>query len=218
MQFLATIIEFLQQKPTTKIINIRASFTEEELGEFLAMKGFKQIYRRKMKIEKKSLQDSQPFPSSLQLISWDDKYTEQVSQLCVDFSNVRADRELFPYFHDLQCSLKFSKKVKEHAWGRFYPELSFILLHQERPIGICFITEFDPNFGYIPYFGIHPDFQKLGLGFKLLTLCLLNVFDQKTQWDRVELDVTRGIPAENLYEKVGFEVLREYSMFNWNRI
>ena len=58
----------------------------------------------------------------------------------------------------------------------------------------------------------------MGLGSKLLSNSLLNVFDLKKKWDRVELDVTQGIPAEKLYEKVGFETSREYSMFNWNRL
>lgn len=217
-QFFLDIIEILQKKPSTKIINIGGHFKEVELENLLETKGFKWVNRRKMKIIKESIKTSQNFPPQMQLIPWNDKYIEDISQLVFDFSKVRADNEIFPYFQDLPSSQKFSNKVKENAWGTFYPELTFILLNQEKPIGICFITEFDSAFGYIPYFGIHPDYQKMGLGSKLLSNSLLNVFDLKKKWDRVELDVTQGIPAEKLYEKVGFESLREYSMFNWNRV
>jgi len=217
-QFFLDIIEFLQKMPSTKIINIGGHFKEVELDNLLETKGFKFMNRRKMKIVKDSLNNIQNFPPQMQLIPWNDKYSEEISQLCLDFSKVRADNEIFPYFHDLQSTQKFTKKIKENAWGDFYPELSFILLDNEKPIGICFITEFNPDFGCIPYFGVHPDYQKKGLGSKLLSNSLLNVFDLKKKWDRVELDVTQGIPAEKLYEKVGFESLREYTMFNWNRV
>jgi len=201
-QFFLDIIEFLQKMPSTKMINIGGHFKEVELDNLLETKGFKFVHRRKMKIVKELLNTKQNFPPQMHLVQWDDKYIEEISQLCLDFSKVRADNEIFPYFQDLPSSQKFSKKIKEDAWGTFYPELSFILLNKEKPIGICFITEFDYAYGYIPYFGVHP----------------LNALDLKKKWDRVELDVTQGIPAEKLYEKVGFETSREYPMFNWNRV
>ena len=47
---------------------------------------------------------------------------------------------------------------------------------------------------------------------------LNQAFSVQAKWEEIALDVTNGIPAQHLYKKVGFELGRDYSFLNWNRV
>jgi hypothetical protein len=47
---------------------------------------------------------------------------------------------------------------------------------------------------------------------------LNQAFSVQAKWEKIALDVTNGIPAQHLYKKVGFELGRDYSFLNWNRV
>lgn len=77
-------------------------------------------------------------------------------------------------------------------------------------IGTAWMT-FDGRRIHLHHFGIHPDYQRKGLGLRLAKECLKHVKEKGYQ---VKLEVHRSNTAAiGLYKKVGFTYLGDYDVF-----
>ncbi|MHC1705248.1 MAG: GNAT family N-acetyltransferase [Tenuifilaceae bacterium] len=80
----------------------------------------------------------------------------------------------------------------------------------EKIIGTCWMT-FDGRRIHLHHFGIHPDFQRRGIGLELAIESLRFV---KQKGYQVKLEVHKdNIAAIELYKKLGFTYLGDYDVY-----
>jgi ribosomal protein S18 acetylase RimI-like enzyme len=80
----------------------------------------------------------------------------------------------------------------------------------EKIIGTCWMT-FDGRRIHLHHFGIHPDFQRRGIGLELAKESLRFV---KQKGYQVKLEVHKdNIAAIELYKKLGFTYLGDYDVY-----
>ena len=224
-QIMDKAITFLQEKPEVKILNIGGNISFEGDSEFYHERNFKKYNRAKMEISQEKIignslkehYDEIIKKKNVPFIEWDDKYIQSTAELCLDHGQNNLDNEIFPYFLNEQCTQKFMTLLLANKWGKFDPKTSFLLLKDNIPIGACFITTLQPKRGYIPYIRIFPKYNSLGFGKSLLYKSLLSVFKANADWNFIDLDVTYGNFALNLYKSLGFEITREYSLWNFRK-
>ncbi len=219
------LLEFLQPNPDITIITISGLIDFPEKEQYYEKLGFTPYDRYSMRVSlnkiKKiiinTLETTPNFDETVQLVDWDEKFTEQTIHLCIDYEHQNVDSQIFPYFQNTKCTSKFMELLKHNQWGKFLPETAFVVLKDEIPVGVCFITEMQPDFGYIPYICIHPDHAHKGYGRFLLRESLLKAFKKKPEWKTIGLDVTCKNYALNLYTSLGFEETRRYTMWSMKK-
>jgi len=80
----------------------------------------------------------------------------------------------------------------------------------EKIIGTCWMT-FDGRRIHLHHFGIHPDFQRRGIGLELAKESLRFV---KQKGYQVKLEVHKdNVAAIELYKKLGFTYLGDYDVY-----
>jgi GNAT superfamily N-acetyltransferase len=88
------------------------------------------------------------------------------------------------------------------------PAGAFLAYHRETPAGLV-VSLMYPNFTYIGPLGVHPDFQRLGIGFTLMEHVLEWLEGQGVT--RVALDASpMGLP---IYERLGFAPCDQVDIF-----
>ena len=88
------------------------------------------------------------------------------------------------------------------------PAGAFVAHNHETTVGVVFSLMY-PDFAYVGPLGVHPDFQRLGIGFALMKHVLEWLEGQGAT--RVALDAsTMGLP---IYEKLGFVAFEQVNIF-----
>lgn len=82
---------------------------------------------------------------------------------------------------------------------RLQPAGAFIASHRETTVGVVFSLMY-PDFTYVGPLGVHPDFQRLGIGFALMERILEWLDGQGVT--RVALDASPM--GQSIYERLGF--------------
>ena len=71
--------------------------------------------------------------------------------------------------------------------------------------------------GYIPDIVIDHDYRGRGLGKAILIHSMKRQLKSDAAITKVDLDVTLSNDARLLYESLGFENVREYTMYTWKK-
>lgn len=95
-----------------------------------------------------------------------------------------------------------------HLMRALQPAGAFLAHYRENPAGVVFSMMY-PDFTYIGPLGVHPDFQRLGIGFALIEH-LLDWLDQQGI-ARVALDASPM--GQSIYEKLGFVACDQVNIF-----
>ena len=91
---------------------------------------------------------------------------------------------------------------------KLQPAGAFLAHDHETPVGVVFSLMY-PDFTYIGPLGVHPDFQRLGIGFVLMEHVLEWLEQQGVM--RVVLDASPK--GQSIYEKLGFAAFDRVNIF-----
>eukprot|EP00834_Sanchytrium_tribonematis_P001128 NODE_24_length_41419_cov_0.818780.p29 type:complete len:149 gc:universal NODE_24_length_41419_cov_0.818780:16736-17182(+) len=89
-----------------------------------------------------------------------------------------------------------------------WPQLSYVCIIDEKVVGYCLgkIEEDDKHHGHITSLAVHPQYRRLGVAKKLITLSVLQMkraWKTKAVFLHVRVSNTN---AQGLYEQIGFKI------------
>lgn len=99
------------------------------------------------------------------------------------------------------------------AQGAFNPEVWWLALEAGRPVGVLLIAETPEWESWdVSYVGVVPEARRRGLGRTLVRLALAEARRRKAHHLTIAVDA-RNLPAQKLYEGLGFEPFDEREVF-----
>jgi GNAT superfamily N-acetyltransferase len=143
---------------------------------------------------------------------------EEVSSLIFTCNDGHIDQDVFPeFFGTPEACLRLLENIEANRYGVYKDGQSWLLNSNETNIGACFLTIRNGDTGYIPDIAIEPEFRGKGLGKALLIHSMKRQVESEEEMTKVDLDVTLSNNARFLYESLGFDIVREYSMYTWKK-
>ncbi|MHA2363389.1 MAG: GNAT family N-acetyltransferase [Candidatus Hodarchaeales archaeon] len=129
------------------------------------------------------------------------------------------DGLIFSRFAGIEGCQRLVREVEESVYGEYDSNYSRILKHNDKSIGVCFLTKYsNKRFGYIPEIFLLPKYQGKGLGKVILVHTIKYFIENEPDFAQVELDVTlSNDTAANLYKSVGFKETNKYSVYIWQK-
>lgn len=142
--------------------------------------------------------------------SWKPEYLDPISEVIFESFSTAPDAKFDPRFRTVEGSKKVVTMIVNSIMGDFLPDCTSVLMHEQKPVGICFANLTSNVMGNIPLVGLKKSSQGKGLSIHLLhnTLktVIRNVIDAKL--DTMEFNATvetDNFPALKMYRKVGFK-------------
>lgn len=149
-------------------------------------------------------------PEGYSIDSWKPEYLNAAGEIIYESFHTAPDAKFDPRFRTPEGSKKVVKMLSESIIGDFLPACTSVLIHENKPVGICFGNLTAPEIGNIPLIGLMPSAQGKGLSLHLikntLTCFIRELIDGKIDCLEVNATVeTDNFPALKMYRKVGFK-------------
>ncbi len=191
----------------------------EVISNHLIKIGFSKFDRAYMSLERADIESArQPeLSEDMKFEMYNESQRDEVSKILFKANDGLVDQIAFPHFFStLETCNKVVSDIENSVYGEYKEPFSWILRNSGQIIGICLMSiRNNGDTGYIPYIVIDPDYQGKGLGRSLLIHSMKKIIDGEPDIVKVDLDGTLENDARFLYKSVGFENVREYSMYIW---
>jgi len=162
--------------------------------------------------------DPGPLPDGWRLSHWQGKLLLPTAETVFDSYRGSFDATLCRDYRDRPGCLRFLKNLIENpACGVFSPTATILALdHFGQVGGVLLVTKTQNSTGMIPQISVRRDVQGRGLGSYLLRKLFFNCPSQGL--DRVTLSVSDANQrAHRLYLRMGFQPLKEFNAYIWER-
>lgn len=151
-------------------------------------------------------------------IRWQDKFIGSAAEVIYDSYQGSYDSTICWDYQSRQGCLRFVRNLIENpACGQFFGEDTLVALDSRGQLcGILLGTRISRGTAMIPQISIRRDCQGRGLGSAMLNTYLAHCREQGLA--RVTLSVSEGNDrAFRLYQRKGFEILKSFHAFIWDR-
>ncbi len=150
---------------------------------------------------------------------WEDSFFEPMAELVVSAYRDHVDSRVNDQYCSRQGALKFLKNIVVFpGCGVFQPEASFITLARRtgQLVGALLVSQVAPRVAHITQVCVRQELQGAGIGTQLLVRALNHL--RQRGYEGVSLSVTaENQPAVRLYRRFGFEVLKGFAAFVWEK-
>ncbi len=165
-------------------------------------------------------QTMEPLPDGYKMIAWGDEewkpgYVEGVAKSISEAFGKANDSRWDPRFRTVEGSRKVAGLLSEGHMGLFLPDCTSVLLHDDEPVGFCFMLQTDVTAGNIPLIGIRPSERKRGLGKQLLRSSLIRAINAIMAEKLLLTEITATVDTDNyfalkMYRRFGFQETVNY--------
>ncbi|MFX0115934.1 MAG: GNAT family N-acetyltransferase [Candidatus Hodarchaeota archaeon] len=212
---------FTHLKENSPTISIGRDLSEA-LGKQIVELGFQRFERARMSISRSEIDElKEPaLPPEFTFTAWNKEMQGLLVKVLGQshFVSDHVDGQVFPQFLGVEGFRVLLEGIENSTYGQFKEQFPRVLNHNGKPIGICFLTAFPSNVGYIPEIVIAPPYRGKGLGKALMIHSIKHFMEIEPEIPRVDLDVTLdNIPAATLYPSLGFQEQQRYFLSVWNR-
>jgi len=142
---------------------------------------------------------------------------EEAAAILAEAYRGHPGRHLHLEVRDEDQAHAFLQTVARGGYGTFDP--AFARLYRSNPDaipeGMIIGSRAAPGIGFVLHVAVHPAAQGKGIGTHLVRE-LADAF-RDAGYDRIGLGVTDGNPARRLYERLGFEPVRNLTAWYWWR-
>jgi len=181
--------------------------------------GFRKLDRAHMTLGRKSIEDidNPQLSDGMKYEVYDNSQIDELSQVVLNSNEGNIDQIVFPnLFGTVENCKTLIENIENNVYGEYKKPYSWLLIEDNRIIGACLMTiQNKGDTGYIPDIVIDPNYRGKGLGKMLLIHSMKKIIDGEPDIVKVNLDVTLENDARFLYKSVGYETVREYSMYTW---
>jgi ribosomal protein S18 acetylase RimI-like enzyme len=148
---------------------------------------------------------------------WSDHYQDAASQLIASAYGSHVDSRINDQYRSAASARRFLYNIVQYpGCGAFYRPASYAAFEAAsgRLCGISLASLVSPECGHITQICVSPEVQGTGVGYELLRQSLTTLRD--AQCHAASLTVTAANrEAVELYERVGFTVVRRFSAYVW---
>lgn len=151
---------------------------------------------------------------------WEDRFFEPMAELTVSAYRGHVDSRINDQYCSRQGALKFLKNIVVFpGCGMFQPEASFVTLarHTGQLAGAILVSQVAARVAHITQVCVRRQLQGCGIGRHLLVRALNHL--RQRGYEGVSLSVTaENQPAVRLYRRFGFDILKGYAAFVWEKL
>jgi ribosomal protein S18 acetylase RimI-like enzyme len=180
---------------------------------------FRKIDRAYMTVAREPIEalKTPTLPEDFELELYEDSQIDELAQLMFKGNNNHIDQIVFPnFFGSVEACKDLIGNIVNNVYGEYREPYSWLLKENGKLVGACLMTiRKNGEAGYIPDIVIDPDYQGRGLGKAILIHSMKEILEGESDILRVDLDVTLENKALFLYESIGYEQVREYSIYVW---
>ncbi len=135
------------------------------------------------------------------------------AEVLVEAYRDHPSRQLHPEAHDLESATAFFEGFRAGGYGATASAFYRMQLVDDTCVGIIAGAEAAPGVGFILHVATAPQAQGTGVGTQLIRELAAEF--RHYGYDRIALGVTCGNPAEQLYERLGFNHLMPVETYAW---
>jgi ribosomal protein S18 acetylase RimI-like enzyme len=218
-KLLTHVIETLQQSPG--IHRVEAQLLAHATGDVarpFTAQGFSRHPRVFMNFEiGRHPQTTPALPPDFEIRPWLEDQYQATAALITSAYRGHVDSDINDQYRTLTGSLRFLNNiVRFPGCGTFDPLASF-LVFQRRAwslVGVILCSQVRADVGHITQVCILPEYRSAGLGVALLAATTRSLRERNCR--AISLTVTKANDrAIALYQRIGFESLREFDAFVW---
>ncbi len=148
-------------------------------------------------------------PIGYKIVSYGDIYKDELVELIYKSFKNSTDVYYDPRFGTIEGCRDIAQKVTQSIYGRFFPHVSKVVLHENKPVGFCLANLTAESIGNIPLVGMLDEHRGLGLS-KLLLRVTLSDFISYNHQGLINLTEINASVDENnfsafkMYQNAGF--------------
>lgn len=195
------------------------SWVTEAISNRFVELGFRKLDRAFMTLDRESIEamENPELPEDMKFEVYDNSKIDEFSQLVFKSNDDHIDQIVFPnFFGTIAMCKELIENIEKSVFGDYKEPYSWLLRENGRLLGGCMLTIRNKGeAGYIPDIVIDPDYQGQGLGKAILVHSMKELLAGEPDIVKVDLDVTLENNARFLYKSLGYETVREYSMYTW---
>jgi ribosomal protein S18 acetylase RimI-like enzyme len=219
LRLLDHVLETLLATPGVSRVEAQLPHADaQELEHYFSEYGFKSYLRRFMVYRLRPL--AEPAAAAEFVIEpWERRHDRMAAQFIYQTYRGHVDAVINDQYASAEGAERLIDNIFDlHGCGEPVPQASLVAVHRatQKLAGLVALTAVRQTTSHIPQVAVGPQFQSRGLGTALLDLAFGEAAHRGYQ--EVSLTVTdlnRG--AVRLYERLGFETLRTFGAFVWNR-
>lgn len=150
---------------------------------------------------------SKPIPEGYKIVEWDSKYKDDIINVINTAFRDTSDALFDPRFETKEGCKDIYSKITQSIYGRFLEDCSCILLHNKKPVGICFANITAGRIANIPLIGMDKAHCSKGLGEAMLHTVLNKLVNRHLR-NLTEVNAsteTDNYPALKMYRRLGFK-------------
>jgi ribosomal protein S18 acetylase RimI-like enzyme len=158
-----------------------------------------------------------PLPGELTLQGFSPRWIDEAARLIARVYTTHIDSEINDQYRTAEGSRRFLQNVVQYpGCGSFHPESSYLLLDaQGSARALCIASMVSNDAGHIPQICVDSRYQQAGLGYELLRRSMLSLARHGAR------DISLTVTADNrqarqLYERMGYRLLREFDALIWD--
>lgn len=143
------------------------------------------------------------------IVSYDDSYREEVVRIIHEAFRDTSDALYDTRYKTIEGTKDIVNKIVENIYGEFLPEVTSVLLYNEKPTGLAFSNVTGGSIANIPIVAIEKEHRGLGLSEHLLSRSIKMLVDWtklgKRHFSEVNVTTeTNNYKALKMYRKIGF--------------
>lgn len=202
------------------MIHTGGPWVTEVISNHLIELGFRKLDRAYMTLDRKSVEalDNPVLAENMSFEVYANSQIDELSQVVFKSNDGHIDQIVFPNFFGTPADCKtLIENIEKKVYGEYKEPYSWLLRENGLLIGACLMTIRNKgDTGYIPDIVVVPEHRGRGLGKAILIHSMKEIVAGEPDMVKVDLDVTLENDARFLYKSVGFEKVREYSMYTWS--
>jgi ribosomal protein S18 acetylase RimI-like enzyme len=182
--------------------------------------GFMKFNRAYMTLPRTNLEALQEptLPEGMKFDVYTSEMKDETTDLMFKGNNGHVDQNVFPdFFGSPEDCQRLIENIEAGRYGEYKESSSWILSENGKVIGVCFMTIRNGDTGYIPDIVIDPAYRGRGLGKAIQVHSMKRQIESESSLVKVDLDVTLTNNARFLYDSLGFESVREYTIYTWQK-
>ena len=214
------VIETMQQTPGIRRIEAQLLvFNAGSLEPTFRREHFHSFPRQFMLLEWDRWPTLEPRPlTGVEVINWRERRLEEATSLIARAYHGHIDSQINDQYCSNAGAARFLRNIIRYpGCGTFYAPGSFLAVHQEagQVCGLVLSSVVHPDIGHITQVCVAPEFHGAGIGFELVRRSAEVL--RQAGFAGLSLTVTSANQrALQLYERMGFQTLKEFSAYVWN--
>ena len=148
-------------------------------------------------------------PSEYKLVSYDPSYREDAVRIIHESFRDTQDAVYDTRFKTIEGTEDIINKVVDNIYGEFLPEVTSVLLYNDKPVGFAFANVTGGKIANLPLVAIEKEHRGHGFSEHLLNRSIKTIVDWTKLGKRVFSEVnvtteTNNYKALKMYRRIGF--------------